>query len=181
MSGRLTVGDGHPLADTTLTVYASSRAHAEQPVGTVQTDSNGKFSYTTRATASQQLRFAFAGSATALPADQQVSVLVPAASSIEVSRRRLLNGQSVIFSGRLRGLPPAAGGKLVELQVRVGAGWQTFRTPRTDAQGRWRVRYRFTSTTGIQTYRFRARLPAEASYPYETGRSPVTRVRVRGR
>ena len=97
------------------------------------------------------------------------------------SRRRLLNGQSVLFSGRLRALPPPPGGKLLELQVVVRGRWQTFRTTRTDASGRWRVRYRFHATAGLQRYRFRARLPAEAGYPYEAGVSPTRVVVVRGR
>jgi hypothetical protein len=86
----------------------------------------------------------------------------------------------VTFSGRLRGLPVPANGKLVELQVRFPTGWQTFKTIRSDADGKWAARYRFSRTRGSVRYRFRARLPREAGYPFDTGVSASVSVRVRG-
>ena len=53
-------------------------------------------------------------------------------------------------------------------------------TPRTNAAGRWRYRYRFEATRGLVTYRFRARIRREAAYPYELGHSRVVSVTVRG-
>jgi hypothetical protein len=75
-------------------------------------------------------------------------------------------------------IPPA--GKLVELQVVLSGDWQTFRTTYTDAAGRWKVPYRFERTCGLTRYRFRARLPAEAGYPFETGVTRGVSVLVRG-
>ena len=92
----------------------------------------------------------------------------------------MLNGQAVTFRGRLRTLPTTEGGKLVELQVRLSGRWQTFRTVRTDAAGRWAIPYRFKRTRGVQVYRFRAWLPHETSYPFVTGGSRSLTVRVRG-
>jgi hypothetical protein len=100
---------------------------------------------------------------------------------IRVRPRRVRNGQAVHFVGRLRSLPPPAAGKLVEVQVVLSGEWQTFRTALTDAEGRWRVPYRFRRTCGLTRYRFRARLPAEAGYPFETGLTRSLEVRVRGR
>jgi hypothetical protein len=127
------------------------------------------------------LRFVYAGSALVLPAQAAIKMRVPALTSLRVSRRRVLNGQAVTFTGRLRTLPAPASGKLVELQVRLSGRWQTFRTVRTDAAGRWAVPYRFKRTRGVQHYRFRARLPHEASYPFTAGGSRSLTVRVRGR
>jgi hypothetical protein len=146
----------------------------------VRTDRRGRYGYVASATSSGVLRFAYPGTGLILPVQDEVSLLVPARSAIAVSRRRALNGQRVHFRGRLRALPPPPGGKLVELQVRLRRRWQTFRTARTDGRGRWRVQYRFTGTRGVQRYRFRARLPAEAGYPFETGVSKSIAVRVRG-
>ncbi len=92
----------------------------------------------------------------------------------------MLNGQAVTFTGRLRTQPVPPGGKLVELQARLSDRWQTFRTARTDPSGRWAIGYRFKRTRGVQRFRFRARLPREASYPFVSGRLAVARVRVRG-
>jgi hypothetical protein len=71
-------------------------------------------------------------------------------------------------------------GKLVEVQVRFTKGWQTFRTTRTDPQGRWSSRYRFRRTRGVQRYQFRIRLPKEGGYPFEAGNSRTIVVEVRG-
>ena len=109
-----------------------------------------------------------------------LKLIVPAATTAHVDHRSLRNGHTVRFSGRLRGLPPPPGGKLIELQVRFPKSWQTFKTARTDAGGRWSARYRFARTRGVVRYRFRARLPREAGYPFATGRSRSLTVRVRG-
>jgi hypothetical protein len=74
-----------------------------------------------------------------------------------------------------------AGGKLVELQVRLSGRWQTFRTTRTNEAGRWAIRYRFKRTRGVQRFRFHAALPREANYPFAAGRSRSLTVQVRGR
>jgi hypothetical protein len=179
--GRLVNGAGDGIVGAAINVYSATRTSAEQLVGSLQTDGAGRFGYIAEASSSRALRFAYAGSAVILPAQSQVELAVPAASSIRVNRTRLLNGQTVTFSGRLAAGPIPPGGKLVELQVLRAGRWQTFRTTNTDAAGRWTVGYRFTSTTGVQRYRFRARLPREASYPFETGASSALAVQVRGR
>jgi hypothetical protein len=72
-------------------------------------------------------------------------------------------------------------GKLVALQAKVGRKWRTFATPRANSKGVFKHRYRFTATTGVQRYAFRAVVAREAAYPYERGLSKVVRVTVRGR
>ena len=60
----------------------------------------------------------------------------------------MLNGQRVRFGGQVRSLPVPAAGKLVQLEVLLSGRWQTFRTARTDASGRWAIPYRFARTRG---------------------------------
>jgi hypothetical protein len=70
---------------------------------------------------------------------------------------------------------------LVELQVKQPTGrWTTFRTLRSDAQGRWALRYRFRYVRCHATYRLRAHIPAEAGYPFAPGSSRARVVSVRG-
>ena len=95
------------------------------------------------------------------------------------SRRAVRNGRSVTFTGRLRARPAAAG-KLVALQAYYRRAWRTFAVARTDGRGRFHQGYRFQATVGRVAYRFRALVPREASYPYETGTTPVVTVVVRG-
>ena len=87
----------------------------------------------------------------------------------------MVNGDEVVFHGRVKG------GKLIQLQAYSRGSWLTFATPRASAAtGRWKYRYRFTATRGSVRYRFRARLPREAGYPYDAGTSRAVPVRVRG-
>ncbi len=116
-----------------------------------------------------------------LPAQDQVAVAVPAASSLSVKPRHVLNGQAVKFRGRVKTLPVPATGKLVELQAYVSRRWQTFSTGRSDATGRWSIAYRFQRTRGTQHYRFRAHIPTEAGYAFQTGASRQVTVQVKGR
>ena len=175
IAGRLATNDGRAIAGAAVQLFA-----AEQVVDTVTTDANGRFRTSVIGTQSQDLRLAYTGSSQALPTQTTLKLRVPAATSAKVSRSRVRNGQAIKFRGRVRGLPVPAAGKLVEIQVRFTDRWQTFRTTRSDALGRWSSRYRFQRTRGVQRYRFRVRLPKEAGYPFETSVSRTLAVQVSG-
>jgi hypothetical protein len=180
--GRLTDRNGHGIAGAPIQVLSrSSVVNAERLEAAVRTGDGGRFRYTAAGTMSRTLRLAFAGSPLVLPTQGEVTVRVPAAGSLKAKRRHLVNGQVAQFSGVVRSVPLPAGGKLVELQVRLSGRWQTFRTRRSDSAGRWAIPYRFRRTTGVQRYRFRLRLPSEAGYPFATGTSRTLVVTVRGR
>jgi 5-hydroxyisourate hydrolase-like protein (transthyretin family) len=180
IAGRLATKDGRGIADAPVQVLTSTGAAREQLADTLVTDADGRFRSVATGTSSRRLRLAYAGSSLTLPTVRALEMRVPAATTVRVSRRRLRNGQSVRFRGRVRGLPVPAAGKLVEVQVRFTDGWQTFRTIRSDHAGRWSSRYRFQRTRGVQHYQFRIRLPKEGGYPFETGVSRRLAVEVRG-
>jgi hypothetical protein len=180
VAGRLFNRDGQGIAGAEIRVLSSSAISPEQLVAVVSTDAAGRYRYSAAGNTSRTLRFVYPGSPLVLPSERAIRMTVPALTTLRVNRKRLLNGQAVTFSGRLRTHPAPPQGKLVELQVRLSDRWQTFRTSRTDAAGRWAIRYRFKRTRGVQHFRFRARLPAEASYPFATGGSRPLTVRVRG-
>jgi hypothetical protein len=181
ISGRLTNRDGQGVAGADVQVFATPEGGPEQLVGDVHTDATGAYTYTAAGSASRTLRFVYAGSPLILPAQSTVRLVVPAVSTLRVNRRRVLNGQRVMFSGQVRSTPIPPGGKLIQLEVLLSGGWQTFRTARTDQAGRWALPYKFARTRGIQRYRFRVELPREAGYPFGAGVSKSLRVRVRGR
>jgi hypothetical protein len=181
VAGRLANRDGQGIAGAEVRVLSSSPISPEQLVAVLQTDGDGRYSYTATGSTDRTLRFAYAGSPLTLPAQSEIRMTVPALTSLRVNSRRVLNGQAASFTGRVRTLPAPTGGKLVELQVRLSRRWQTFRTTRTDAAGRWVIQYRFKRTRGVQRFRFRARLPHEANYPFAAGGSRSLTVRVRGR
>jgi hypothetical protein len=180
VSGRLTNGAGQPIPGAEVQVYSQSTTTSAQQLASVSTDSAGRYSYLARPSSTQALRFVYPGSLVTLPVQSEITLFVKAESTIRVSPRRVLNGRAVKFSGRLRSLPAPPTGKLVELQVVLSGRWQTFRTTRTDASGGWQVGYRFRRTCGVTRYKFRARLPGEAAYPFETGLTRAVRVQVRG-
>ncbi len=171
---------GNPVAGAPVQVYSRPPEGEEALADTLTTGANGHFAYAIDAHASQSLRFAYPGTSTRLPAEDKVSLLVSGRSTFSVNRPRVLNGQSVVFSGRVQGRPLPAAGKLIELQVRLSEEWSTFRTIRSKPDGSWRISYPFKRTCGKQHFRFRARLPGEAGYPLEPGHSPVLAVTVKG-
>ena len=138
---------------------------SERYSGTATTDAAGRYRYMVRASATSRSSCSTSG-ASVRPAIQAVKLEVPARTGFRVSDRRLVNGQSVTFRGRLAVAPTGiAAGKLVELQTELSGRWQTFRTLRSDASGSWRSTYRFRRTRGLIRYRFRARLPREGPIP----------------
>ena len=163
-----------------MNVYATPREGAERLAGTATTNDSGRYALDVEARSSQALRFVYPGTATILPVQDTATLLVKGRSSLKVDRGRVLNGQKVTFSGRVRGRPLPSAGKLIEMQVRLSDDWQTFRTTRSGPKGGWRVSYRFERTCGVQSFRFRARLPGEAGYPLEAGGSRGLTVRVKG-
>jgi hypothetical protein len=180
--GQLTDASRAPITDAQIHITQAPRSEraAFGPVVNVRTSGSGRFSYLAPAGASRSIRFRYPGAATVRPATQEVKLLVRASTTMKVSQRFALNGETVAFSGRLRGRPLPTGGKLVELQAYVRGRWRTFVTTRAGSGGDWRYDYRFDGTRGRQVYRFRARVPREGTYPYEAGSSRRVRVTVVG-
>jgi hypothetical protein len=182
IAGRLTNTEGQPLPGQQIQVLGPG-AGSEELLAVLTSDAQGGFSYRAAGSASRTLRFVHIGTAVTLPTQAEVHLLVPGATTLKASRRRILNGQTVRFRGQVRSLPIPAAGKIVELQVYQGRreGWTTFRTLRTDATGRWRQTYRFSHTVCLDRWRIRARVPKEAGYPFEDGASKPVRITVKGR
>jgi hypothetical protein len=181
IAGQLTNRDGQPLPGQQVQVI-SAGPNGEQLLATLTTDANGGYAYRAAGSAgSRTIRFVYAGTATVLPAQAQVSLAVPAAGSFHASRAKIVNGGRVVLRGRVASQPLPGTGKLVELQVKQPTGqWTTFRTLRSDPQGRWALRYRFRYVRCHTTYRLRAHIPAEAGYPFAPGSSRTRAVTVRG-
>jgi hypothetical protein len=178
--GRLTNRDGQPLPGQPIQVLGPG-PNGEQVLAVLSTDGQGGFRYRAAGSASRTLRFLYEGSPMVLPTQAQVALRVPAAVSFETSRKRVRNGVRVMFQGRVASVPLPAVGKLVEIQVKQPTGeWTTFRTLRTDAQGRWTLPYRFRRTACHTRYQLRAHIPAEAGYPFAAGHSRARSVLVRG-
>ena len=180
LSGFLTNADGQPIDGATIEALERELDGGVVPVGLATTGTDGKFHYVVRATRNREILFRYGGSRRIGSATSDFTLLVPASTTIDPDRRRLLNGQQVLFAGRVITRPLPSNGKLVEMQAYFRGRWRTFSTVRAGAHGRWRFPYRFGGTTGRVTYRFRARLPAEGGYPFISGNSRVVEVVVTG-
>ena len=182
ITGALRRGDGTPIGNAEVTVlgrFAASGADYAA-ITSIRTRSDGTFAYLAPAGPSRTLDFHYRGTATYKHADDQVTLRVPAAATIKVSRRSVRNGRRVQFTGKLLGRPYPAKGKILDLQAYYRNKWRTFATPRAGRSGKWRFRYQFQATRGAVIYKFRVRVRASSDYPYELGYSRVTAVRVVG-
>ena len=183
LRGRLTSPGGNPLAGREVRVFEQTKlpAAAWRAIATLRTNARGRFTFRALPGPSRTLRFRYEGSDTVRGRTAEVRLGVRASTSMHASRRKVVNGEDVTFRGRLRGRPRPSPGKLVEIQARTRGGWRTFATiPASQVTGRWSYRYRFSATRGNVSYQFRARVPKESSYPYETGVSRSVTVGVRG-
>lgn len=93
-------------------------------------------------------------------------------------KRKLNNGQLARFRGTLP--PPQNSGRTVALQAKVGHIWRTFKKVPTTTGGAFKAIYRFKRTQGRVTYKFRALVGRQASYPYKRGASKRVKVTVTG-
>jgi hypothetical protein len=180
LSGLLANADGQPIDGATIEALETRSDDGPAPIGLVTTGADGAFHYKLKAVRNRDVLFRYDGSRRIGSASAQVTLKVPATTAVRTDRSRLLNGQEVIFTGRVLTRPLPATGKLVEMQAYFRGGWRTFSTVRASASGRWRFPYRFGGTVGRVTYRFRARLPAEGGYPFISGTSHVIEVLVLG-
>jgi Ricin-type beta-trefoil lectin domain len=100
--------------------------------------------------------------------------------SLRGTPRSLRNGQAVRLRGRVTGAGVPSG-TVVLLEARVTRRhWITFGWARTQANGSFSLRYRFTRTTGRQIYLMRAVLPTQFGYRSRGSLSNIFRVKVAG-
>jgi hypothetical protein len=180
--GHLTTPEGNPLQGVDVAVYSRLRGESAPPqlIASVKTTRTGRFSFRVRKGPSRTITLRYDGTAEIRSVTRTISLNVRSATTLRASRHRLVNGETVRFTGRVVTRPLPAPGKLVAMQVWVRGKWRTFATTRANRRGRWHYDYRFDGTRGVQIYRFRAQLPEEATYPFSTGRSHQVRVTVRG-
>jgi hypothetical protein len=176
--GRLTTASGAPVEGGTVCVYETidlvdaSRQMTEKATS----QANGRFAVKLDPGASRRIDVVYRYNTKTLEKAVDLdSTVVP---TLRLSRRSLDNGQSLHFLGRLPG--PNADSRAVALQARVGRKWRTFKQLRTDTEGSFRGKYRFTQTFGRQRYVFRALVKRQGGYPYEPGISAKRSVVVHG-
>jgi hypothetical protein len=169
---------GSPVAGATVCVYETIDLPdaSRELVGTATTQSNGRFATRLDAGPSRRLDLIYRYNDRVLGGRVQLdSRVVP---TLEIPTKSVENGEAARFAGRVPG--PNADGRAVAMQARVGRKWRTFKQLRTDSDGRFRGKYRFTQTSGRVRYLFRALVKRQGGYPYEPGASRKRKLVVRG-
>jgi hypothetical protein len=169
--GTIRTHDGRPIAGAKLYLAQTTGATDRNgdPVwklngGTVSREDGSILTFSTAGGMNRKLRLVYFpyGGRVANRGSNVLSLSVRQDATLRLSKRKLRNRQTLGFSGRVRGvLSPRP---KVQLQVKLPAGWSTFKQARLSSSGTFRARYRFLRTTRRTTYRFRVRVvPAHSS------------------
>jgi hypothetical protein len=182
VGGRLTREDGAGIAGRQLRVIARPVDGALAPVtsATVLTGKRGGFELRLAPGPSRHVSVSFEGDRGIEPASRPpLDLRVRSAVSLRVNPRRARTGQTVHFSGRVkgRGAPMPRRGKLVAIQYfeTKTRRWRPVLIAHAAPGGRFHARYRFHYISGAASIRLRASALTEDRWPYAPGSShPVT-------
>jgi hypothetical protein len=180
--GRLVNGAGQPVTGARLTLATAVDrgvpTYADLPVDVV-TDANGRFRATLPRGPSWRVRVLYFARAldTAPAGRDDARVRVATHATFAPRRRHMRGGQRAVFRGHVVGSYRPAGIR-VELQGRRRASYVTLATAATQADGSYRLSYRFTGAARGR-YVFRLRVRHFPRFPYFLGYSRPVNVFVR--
>lgn len=173
ISGRLMDPSGRPIAGALLQVeqQVSIIGASMSKAADVTTDRNGRFVFVAPAGPSRTIRIGYRSHTgdTDFADTTDVRLVVSAGVTVKAGPRKVRNRQVTMFTGRVLGNPVPSKGVVVDLQVLFRNKWRTFAAPRTSKAGRYKFKYRFMA--GAATWKFRARVRTDSSYPYALGYS----------
>lgn len=175
--GIITDAAGNPLAGVDVRVRARMIGSVDaDPIAIVRSDGAGRF--TVKVPPGPTRRLEFTSDAPSARSDA-VTIRVRARVTLTTSSKRVRNGSRLQFRGHVMG--ERAGGRLVTIYALSKGPRKRIpvETVRTRSDGRFSYTYEFTSIPGPVTYRFEARMPQQAGFPYLMGASKS--VAVRGR
>jgi hypothetical protein len=172
ISGALLTDSGTPIGGATLNVREQVQGRgAPSTLADVVTAPDGSFHLRVAAGASRLILIAYRAFAASPSFAAQASVheTVSAGVRMHITPRRTSPGGGITLAGVVAGPVPHQG-VVVELLVRYRGRWEPLRTPRTGANGRFRVAYQFQGAVG--RFPFRAEVfGGQSGYPYVTGHS----------
>jgi hypothetical protein len=177
VAGRLLDGQGQPIGDATLDVLQQIvGTKTQQLITRTRTRSDGTFSVHVPAGPSRLIEIAYRAfsSDASYATVAGVKETVDAGVRLRVSPTHTGPEGTIVLSGTVEGPIPQQGA-LVDLLVHYRGRWEPFRTPRTNAHGRFRVVYQFEG--GVGRFPFRAEVPGgQAGFPFGSGNSRVVDV-----
>jgi hypothetical protein len=183
LRGSLTCA-GRPVSAAVLEVAVARRgiAGAAKAVE-VRTDQSGRYTFRIGSGPSRDITVgykAFSDDAAAT-ATASARLDVTPAISLTIAPARVQNGQTITYTGQVRGGYIPAAGLPLDVEYRDGSRWRIFDTTRARARdGHFVYRYTFKRTTVAIVYKFRVVIPTGgvAGYPYAPSASRARSVRV---
>jgi hypothetical protein len=172
--GHLLTAAGQPIAgaDVRVTERFDSGSLIDKRVRVVRTNADGRYGSALPGGPSRRIDVAYAGSKRYAAGERSgLDLDVESKARFRTSKRKVKAGKRVRFRGSVRrdfaAIP--AGGKLIELQVKEGAGrWGTIREAfPTRATGHYKLRHRFKRFyLEPTTFKFRVKVTKEQGWPY---------------
>jgi hypothetical protein len=177
LSGRLVNAQGQPIGGATLDLLQQTGGSPGlKLIGHAKTSATGTFVASTPAGPSRTIEVAYRAFSSdgAYAATGRIVESVQAGIQLGISPRRTSPEGAITLTGRVLGPVPAQGVS-VDLLVHYRGHWEPFRTPRTDAAGRFTVVYQFEGARG--RFPFRAEVPpSQADFSFVRGLSGVVDV-----
>jgi hypothetical protein len=153
-----------------------SGARSWEVIGHVRTSASGTFAASVPGGPSRTVQIAYRAFSTdaGYAAVARITESVGAGVELRVSPRNTGSQGTITLTGRVLGPVPSQGVS-VNLLVHYRGQWEPFRTPRTDAAGRFTVVYQFEGAVG--RFPFRAEVPpSQADFAFGRGLSKVVDV-----
>lgn len=179
LAGRLLNSAGQPIGGALLQVLQRIAGSELSALGSVKTSPEGTFVVEVPAGPSRVIEVAYRAYSSDVDyaARSSVEESVGAGVKLRVTPRRTGRTGQIRLVGSVGGPIPRQG-VIVHLLVRYRGRWEPFRTPRTDASGRFNVAYQFQGAVGH--FPFRAEVPGgQASFPFAKRSSGVADVATR--
>ena len=179
LTGRLTDNSGGPVSGATLCVNEDVAGGTPNDEGTVKTNSDGRYRYGVTPGPNRNLTVGYRYNRKQLDRDARFFSDVRPKLRL-APNRKTRNGDALRLYGSIPG--PSNDDRVVILEAGYphSQQWKTFTKAKTDANGRYEARYRFTSTFVTTRYRMRAVVPEQNGYPYRGGASRVKKIKVLG-
>jgi 5-hydroxyisourate hydrolase-like protein (transthyretin family) len=179
LTGQLTDNSGDPVSGATLCVSEGVAGSTPNDVGTVKTNPDGRYRYGVSPGPNRSLTVGYRYNRKQL--DRDARFFSNSRPKLRLApKRKTRNGEALLLYGSIPG--PSNDGRVVILQAGYphSKQWKTFTKAKTDANGDYKARYRFTSTFVTTQYRMRSVVPEQNGYPYRGGASRAKGITVLG-
>ena len=180
LTGHLTDRSGDGVERATLCIKEGVAGQGLEDQGTVRTDSEGRYRYGVAPGPNRKLEVGYRYNRNQL--ERHARFFSGLRPRLKLSpKRKTRNGDTLRLFGSIPG--PSNDGRIVILQAGYphGKRWNTFAKAKTDVNGHYSARYRFTATFVTTRYGMRAVVPKQNGYPYKSGVSRVKTIKVIGR